>query len=127
MDGKGEIMTRFTETLQAHLPNFHPHKQRLYCTCGEWAEVAATAYEGAPAHAAHVESTLVEAGVVAVDVQLIDELTDPDPCQWDHNHSCQAHGYFYLEQGVLCPQEEAKRVLASFAAAVRPVTPEEPR
>ncbi|QDF19805.1 hypothetical protein QEH38_gp73 [Mycobacterium phage LilSpotty] len=44
-------------------------------------------------------------------VYLCTNLTDPDPCQWDHNHSCQAHGYFYIDQGELCPVEEAKRIL----------------
>lgn len=46
-------------------------------------------------------------------LDLISNLIDRDPCDWDHNHSCQAHGYFYLPQGVKCPQQEAKDLLAA--------------
>lgn len=44
---------------------------------------------------------------------ILADLVDEDPCAWDHNHSCQAHGFFYLDQGELCPHEEAKRLLAA--------------
>jgi hypothetical protein len=39
---------------------------------------------------------------------LIGNLVDPDPCDWDHNHSCQAHGYFYIPQGEKCPNQAGK-------------------
>lgn len=39
---------------------------------------------------------------------LLDDLVDPDPCEWDHNHSCQAHNYFYIPQGEKCPNQAAK-------------------
>ena len=39
---------------------------------------------------------------------IIESLVDPDPCDWDHNHSCQAHGFFYIPQGEKCPVQEAK-------------------
>jgi len=38
---------------------------------------------------------------------------DDDPCWWDHNHSCQAHGFFYLKQGEKCPVQEVKDLLAA--------------
>lgn len=40
--------------------------------------------------------------------QLLQDLIDPDPCEWDHNHSCQAHGYYYIPQGEKCPVQAAK-------------------
>lgn len=43
--------------------------------------------------------------------EILFDIIDADPCSWDHNHSCQAHGFFYLDQGDLCPQEAAKRWL----------------
>lgn len=42
-------------------------------------------------------------------LDILESLIDDDPCSWDHNHSCQTHGYFYVDQGGLCPQEDAKR------------------
>lgn len=47
---------------------------------------------------------------------IIDNLTDREPCRWDHNHSCQEHGWFYLAQGEKCPMQEAK----DFYAAHKP-------
>lgn len=44
-------------------------------------------------------------------LRLLAELVDGDPCWWDHNHSCQAHGFFYIPQGEHCPHEEAKALL----------------
>ena len=40
--------------------------------------------------------------------ELIGNLVDPDSCDWDHNHSCQAHGYFYIPQGEKCPNQAGK-------------------
>lgn len=64
---------------------------------------------------AHLES-LGAGGYVVVPVTLLEDLADPGPCQWDHNHSCQAHGYFYLRQGTLCPNEDAKQRIAAAEA-----------
>ena len=65
--------------------------------------------------AAHLDA-MKEEGYVIAPARLIEDLTDPDPCQWDHNHSCQAHGHFYIDQGELCPVEEAKRLIAAAEA-----------
>lgn len=46
-------------------------------------------------------------------LELLWSLVDPDPCEFDHNHSCQAHYYFYIDPGEMCPHEEAKRLLTS--------------
>jgi hypothetical protein len=43
---------------------------------------------------------------------LLRDLTDGDPCLFDHHGGCQAHGYLTLQPGELCPHEEAKRLLA---------------
>lgn len=43
--------------------------------------------------------------------EVLADLLDTESCSWDHNHSCQTHGYFYLDQGEMCPQERAKRLL----------------
>lgn len=40
------------------------------------------------------------------------DLIDPGKCWFDHHGGCQEHGYLSLEQGDLCPHEEAKRLLA---------------
>lgn len=44
-------------------------------------------------------------------LQLLADLVDPDDCWFDHHGGCQAHGYLDLEPGLLCPHEEAKRLL----------------
>lgn len=36
-----------------------------------------------------------------------------DNCQWDHNHSCQMHNYFFIPQGEKCPVQELKDLLNS--------------
>lgn len=41
---------------------------------------------------------------------LIDDLTDPDPCEYDHHGYCQAHGW--METDPRCPHSRAKDVLA---------------
>ena len=40
---------------------------------------------------------------------LIDVLADPDPCSWDHNKNCQAHGCFNYNG--TCVVDEAKKFL----------------
>jgi hypothetical protein len=39
---------------------------------------------------------------------LLSALIDPDPCRFDHNGDCQAHGFF----GGPCAHELAKQFLA---------------
>ena len=39
---------------------------------------------------------------------LLEALIDSYPCEWDHNHSCQAHGFYYIPQGEKCPNQAAK-------------------
>ena len=46
------------------------------------------------------------------------DMIDGAPCDWDHNHSCQEHGFWYLDQGAMCPQEEAKRWLLANGSDV---------
>jgi hypothetical protein len=40
---------------------------------------------------------------------LLRELTDPDPCSFDHHGYCQAHGYFETEPK--CPHARAKDLI----------------
>ncbi len=40
-------------------------------------------------------------------VELLAELTAPDPCQYDHNEKCQAH-WLHTRP---CPHERAKKLL----------------
>lgn len=42
---------------------------------------------------------------------LLTELVDPDPCWFDHNGGCQAHGYLSLAPGEKCPNERTKELL----------------
>lgn len=42
-------------------------------------------------------------------LQLIRDLTDPDPCQYDHHGYCQAHGWTETEPR--CPHARAKELL----------------
>lgn len=53
--------------------------------------------------------------------ELIDDLTDPDPCWFDHHGYCQAHGWMQTEPA--CPHQRAKDALAQTAPALvsRPV------
>lgn len=48
--------------------------------------------------------------------QIIEELTDPDPCSFDHHGGCQAHGFFDLTPENPCGHEKAKRFLAAEAS-----------
>jgi hypothetical protein len=47
---------------------------------------------------------------------LLGELVDPDPCWFDHNGGCQAHGFISLRSGETCPHADAKALLAVGAA-----------
>ena len=41
--------------------------------------------------------------------RLITDLTDPDPCSFDHHGYCQAHGWFDVEPK--CPHARAKELI----------------
>lgn len=45
--------------------------------------------------------------------ELLDDLTDPDPCWFDHHGYCQAHGWMATEPR--CPHARAKDVLAELS------------
>lgn len=47
---------------------------------------------------------------------LISSLVDDDECSFDHHGGCQAHGYLSLDQGEMCPMEEAKRLIEEAMA-----------
>jgi hypothetical protein len=49
-------------------------------------------------------------------LKLLNDIVDEDGCSFDDNGGCQAHGYPDLGGGVQCPHQEAKEVLAAFAA-----------
>jgi hypothetical protein len=40
---------------------------------------------------------------------LLEDLADPDPCQYDHHGYCQAHGWLQIEPR--CPHLRAKELL----------------
>lgn len=51
--------------------------------------------------------------ITIVPRSLLAELVDPDPCWFDHNGGCQAHGYIGLEPGETCPVHDARAILAA--------------
>jgi hypothetical protein len=57
-----------------------------------------------------LERLVVEIAVEEL-LRLIRDLTDPDPCSFDH-HGCQAHGWTDVEPA--CPHARAKRILARW-------------
>ena len=50
---------------------------------------------------------------IAESQAIVAELLDPDPCNWDHNHSCQGHGFYYIPQGEMCPNERGRQYVAA--------------
>lgn len=44
-------------------------------------------------------------------LDLIEELTDPDPCDYDHNGNCQGHN---MTGPPPCPHARAKELLKEF-------------
>lgn len=52
-----------------------------------------------------------DADLMRLALELLADLVDPEDCNLDHHGGCQAHGYFSLEQGELCPHQAAKNVL----------------
>jgi hypothetical protein len=63
-------------------------------------------------HPLHLAADLIERDTERLRA-LIDDLTDSDPCQYDHNDFCQAH---HLHERP-CPHERAKAWLAQFPGA----------
>jgi hypothetical protein len=121
-------VSRFTETLEAHGWN---EDDRVDCLCG--AVFAVSGPDLRTLHAAHVESMLVEAGVVAVELPEADEVGDGFET-WNGREVTATIGSgkvrCYLEDPRMTAddaRELAAALLAASAAAVRPVTPEEPR
>lgn len=51
-------------------------------------------------------------------LRLLLELTDEDPCYFDHHGGCQAHGFLELSQGEKCPHFEAKEYLAKYQTEI---------
>jgi len=74
----------------------------------EFAANAARVRDGAEQEACRV---LLEEREYFLD--LIRSFLDRDGCEYDHNRSCQMHAYYYLDPGTVCPQEEAKFLLAA--------------
>lgn len=62
--------------------------------------------EEGPRHAAALNGGATPE--LAYALELLDSLIDGDDCQFDHNHSCQAHLYFYLDPDKQCPMQLAK-------------------
>ncbi|MFG1683528.1 hypothetical protein ACGFNP_25390 [Nonomuraea sp. NPDC049269] len=80
------------------------------CSRPEAGRACSICIGAAEAHVHAVES----AGLVVVSAELLDALTDPDECWFDHHGGCQAHGYLSLEPGERCPQAEARELLAAL-------------
>lgn len=74
----------------------------------------------------HLTSSEKKAAAVSMQAQaevwslrrLIRELTDPDPCDFDHKGGCQAHGYLTLKPGQTCPQYDAQQIVKKYEAAL---------
>lgn len=56
---------------------------------------------------------LAGAGLVVVPAQLLDDLTDADPCWFDFRGICRAHEFASLEPGERCPHAVAREILAA--------------
>ena len=105
----------FSYTVEGPEADSHPVAQRLI-------NDDATFIAHAPADIAFLLSEVSRLStVIEARGQLLAALIDPDPCDWDHNHSCQAHGFFYIPQGEKCPNEEAREIVALSV----PVSPKE--
>ncbi|MEV1003469.1 hypothetical protein [Nonomuraea sp. NPDC050202] len=53
-------------------------------------------------------------GLAVVPVELLQALSDPGECGFDHHGGCQEHGYLSLEPGERCPQAELRELLATL-------------
>jgi hypothetical protein len=49
--------------------------------------------------------------IVPVDIELLRDLLDDEPCWFDHHGGCQGHGYLSLKPGEKCPQQELRDLL----------------
>jgi len=47
---------------------------------------------------------------------LIRDLSDNEPCWFDHHGGCQAHGYLSLKPGEKCPMGEANAIAQALAS-----------
>jgi len=45
--------------------------------------------------------------------QALELFSDASPCRFDHNNSCQEHGFFYLGPDEECPQVSLRRLLGA--------------
>lgn len=75
-------------------------------TAGVWAEDADAAFIAAARHL--VPELVAEVKRLR---EVLDELVDPDPCRFDHDGDCQAHGFFGITADTPCAHEQAKRLL----------------
>jgi len=60
-------------------------------------------------HKLYLDGSLKEIELTATIAKLrtlVDDLTDPDDCQYDHHGYCQAHGW--METDPSCPHKRAK-------------------
>ncbi|MGI5274725.1 hypothetical protein ACQEUU_37210 [Nonomuraea sp. CA-218870] len=70
---------------------------------------------GEAAYAAQIVlDTLAGAGMVVLPAQLLDDLTDADPCWFDFRGICRAHEFASLEPGERCPHAVAQEMLAAL-------------
>lgn len=80
-------------------------------SCDQWAREAKGSRVALDAAQVRITELEQQAGQLR---RLVEDFTDPGDCRFDHNHSCQEHGFFYLKQGDLCPHEESKQLLAQW-------------
>lgn len=45
---------------------------------------------------------------------LLLDIQDSEPCWFDHNGGCQAHGYISLRPGETCPQADVKELISAL-------------
>ena len=90
---------RITRTTIEHAQRGWP----IHMSGGEAADAARIAIDA-----------LAGAGEVVVSTELLEALTDPDECWFDHHGGCQAHGFLSLEPGERCPQAVARELLAAL-------------
>lgn len=51
---------------------------------------------------------------ITIPRRLLKDLVDDGDCWFDHHGGCQEHAFLSLEPGEVCPNEEAKRLLATI-------------
>ena len=75
-------------------------------------------YYGRENYAPNLQLAVDLAGQIELLRDLLTELVGKDPCSFNRNRSCLAHGHFRLDQGAMCPVEEAKLWLRSLGDPV---------